>query len=151
MTLAIGMKAPEFTLQGDNNQKISLKDFRGKQVVLYFYPKDATPGCTQEACDFRDEFDQFHKKDVVILGISKDSVASHQKFKKNHSLPFFLLSDETGAVCEDYGVWKEKSMMGKKYFGIDRTTFIIDQKGVISHIWPGVKVKDHVADVLEVL
>lgn len=149
MTLQVGDQAPLFTLPDDNNQKISLQDLRGKQIVLYFYPKDETPGCTREACDFRDAIGKFQQKKVVIFGISKDSVASHQKFKKNHVLSFPLLSDETGEVCEKYGVWGEKQMMGKKYMGVKRTTFLIDKNGIVSHIWHDVKVDGHVAVVLK--
>src|SRR3989304_7589361 len=131
MTIRIGDQAPLFTLPDDNQQTVSLQNLRGKQVVLYFYPKDETPGCTRESCDFRDTIEEFHQKKGAVFGISKDSVTSHQKFKKNHGLPFALLSDETGEVCEKYGVWGEKQMMGKKYLGIKRTTFLIDKNGVI--------------------
>ena len=113
MSIRTGSKAPEFTLKDDQNKVVSSKDLRGKWIILYFYPKDETPGCTQEACDFRDNFDDFKKKNAVILGVSKDSVKDHQQFKANHSLPFTLLSDDTGKVCESYGVWVDKQMMGK--------------------------------------
>ncbi len=151
MAPTVGTKAPEFTLPDDQNNTVALKNLRGKKVILYFYPKDETPGCTREACDFRDSFDQFKKKNALIFGVSKDSVTSHQKFKNNHSLPFALLADETGAVCEQYGVWVEKNMMGKKYMGIERTTFLIDENGKISHVWPKVKVDGHVTELLETL
>ncbi len=149
MALQVGDQAPLFTLNDDNNQLVSLQDFRGRSVVIYFYPKDETPGCTREACDFRDSIEQFQKKNAVVLGISKDSVKSHQKFKNNHQLPFTLLADESTAVCKKYQVWMQKQMMGKKYMGIDRTTFVIDKNGIITHIWHGVKVEGHVADVLK--
>lgn len=151
MTLKIGASAPDFTVSDDSGKKISLKDFKGKSVVLYFYPKDETPGCTQEACDFRDHSKIFSQKNAIILGISKDSVKSHEKFKKNHALPFPLLSDETGEVCEKYGVWVEKQMMGKKYMGIERTTFLINPEGVITQIWPKVKVDGHIQEILSTL
>lgn len=148
-----GDKAPVFSLLSDEGEKVSLKDFKGKTVVLYFYPKDLTSGCTQEACDFRDLQPKFAKakaaKGAVILGVSKDSVAMHQKFKEKYSLPFLLLSDETGEVCEKYGVWKQKSMYGRKYMGIERTTVVISPAGKIQKIYNKVKVKDHALSVLE--
>jgi peroxiredoxin Q/BCP len=147
--LEIGSKAPAFTLESDSGEKMSLKDFKGKKVVLYFYPKDMTSGCTQQACDFRDEYAQFKKKGIVILGVSKDSVQSHVKFRDQHSLPFPLLSDPDGKTCEAYCVWKEKSMYGKKYMGIERTTFLIDEDGKIEKIFEKVKVNGHVKEVLE--
>lgn len=146
-----GSKAPAFTLPNQDGKKVSLKDFLGKKVVLYFYPKDMTSGCTKEACDFRDHMKLFNNKDVVVLGVSPDSVQSHKKFQEKYNLPFDLLSDETKKVLEKYGVWKEKSMYGKKYFGVERTTFIIDEKGKIKKIFPRVKVEGHVKQVLEAL
>ena len=146
--LEIGKKAPAFTLEADTGEKVSLKDFLGQTVILYFYPKDMTSGCTQEACDFRDLFSQFKKKKAVILGVSKDSVASHQKFKSKYDLPFLLLSDPESTVCELYGVWKEKSMYGRKYMGIERSTFVISPSGKIEAIYSKVKVKDHAEEVL---
>lgn len=146
-----GKKAPAFTLLDSNSKKISLKDFAGKKVVLYFYPKDMTSGCTQEACDFRDAFPDFGKSDVVVIGISADSSASHKKFSDKYNLPFILLSDEDKSVLEKYGVWVEKSMYGKKYMGIERTTFIIDEEGKIKKIFRKVKVKGHVEEVLNLL
>jgi peroxiredoxin Q/BCP len=143
-----GDVAPAFTLESDEGEKVSLKDFKGQKVVLYFYPKDMTPGCTQEACDFRDSFARIKKSDAVVLGVSKDSVASHQKFKAKHDLPFTLLSDPDGNVCELYGVWQEKSLYGKKFMGIVRSTFVIDEKGKISRLFPKVKVNGHVDEVL---
>lgn len=146
-----GKKAPSFTLESDTGEKVSLKDYLGKTVVLYFYPKDMTSGCTQQACDFRDSAPLLKKKGVVVLGISKDSIKSHEKFKQKYALPFTLLSDPDGKVCEAYGVWKEKSMYGKKYMGIERTTFVISPEGKIEKVYPKVKVKDHVQEVLEAL
>lgn len=144
-----GDRAPAFKLQSDQGETVSLKDLSGKTVVLYFYPKDMTSGCTQEACDFRDSFSQLKKKGIVVLGVSKDSVDSHVKFKEKYKLPFDLLSDAEGKACEAYGVWKEKSMYGRKYMGIERTTFVISPAGKISRIFPKVKVKGHVEEVLE--
>lgn len=149
--LKIGEKAPAFTLADDSGKKVSLKDFKGKKVVLYFYPKDLTPGCTVEACDFRDISALLKKKKAVVLGVSKDSVALHGKFRDKHELNFPLLSDEDGKVCEAYGVWQEKSMYGKKYMGIARTTFIISGTGKILHVFEKVKVKGHTEEVLKVL
>jgi peroxiredoxin Q/BCP len=149
--LKIGDKAPTFTLLDKNYQNVSLKDFKGKKVVLYFYPKDMTSGCTQEACDFRDAFPAFNKLKAVVLGISADSAASHNKFADKYELPFTLLSDENKEVVEKYGVWKEKSMYGKKYMGIERTTFLIDGKGIIKNIFPKVKVAGHVEEVMKAL
>jgi peroxiredoxin Q/BCP len=146
-----GSKAPAFTLESDLGEKVSLKDFKSKTVVLYFYPKDLTPGCTVEACDFRDSFARFGKKNTVILGVSKDSVASHKKFAGKHDLGFTLLADTEGKVCEAYGVWKEKSLYGRKYLGIVRTTFVISPQGKIEKIFEAVKVKGHVAQVLELI
>lgn len=146
--LAAGDKAPDFSLPANGGQTISLKGLKGKNVVLYFYPKDDTPGCTIEAKDFRDHLKEFETLNTVILGASKDSVESHDKFKTKYCLPFALLSD-TGSLCEDYGVWGEKSMYGKTYMGIARTTFLIDKDGVIRNVWAKVKVDGHVKEVLE--
>jgi peroxiredoxin Q/BCP len=150
-SLQEGDLAPSFTLESDAGEKVSLKDYQGKKVVLYFYPKDMTPGCTQEACDFRDSFARIKKSDAVVLGVSKDSVASHQKFKAKHDLPFTLLSDPEGKVCELYGVWQEKSLYGKKFMGIVRSTFVIDEKGKILRSFAKVKVNGHVDEILDVL
>lgn len=149
--LKVGDKAPAFTLRDDSGKKVSLKDFKGKRVVLYFYPKDLTPGCTVEACDFRDASALIKKKKAVVLGVSKDKVITHQKFKEKHELNFPLLSDEEGKVCKDYGVWQEKSLYGKKYMGIARTTFIIGPTGKVEHVFEKVKVKGHTKEVLELL
>lgn len=146
--LKVGDKAPDFTLPADDGSTISLKDLRGKKVVLYFYPKDDTSGCTAEACDFRDNIKTFNKKDVAVIGVSKDPIKSHIKFKNKFDLNFPLLSDEEGKMLEAYDVWKEKSMYGKKYMGIVRTTFIIDKKGVIEKIFDKVKVPKHVETLL---
>jgi len=141
-------KAPDFSLPTDGNGKVSLSKLKGKKVILYFYPKDDTSGCTAEACGFRDSLPKFGKSDVVVIGISRDSVASHDKFKKKYDLPFTLASDEDGKVCEAYGTWVEKSMYGRKYMGIERATFLIDPKGAIRNIWRKVKVTGHVEEVL---
>lgn len=146
-----GMKAPQFTLKTGDGDKVSLKDYLGKKVVLYFYPKDNTSGCTKEACDFRDAHPDFKKVNTVVFGVSADSEESHKKFAEKHDLPFTLLSDPDKKVIEKYGVWKEKSMYGKKYKGIERSTFIIDEKGKIQRVFPKVRVKGHVEKVLEEL
>src|SRR5262245_47378647 len=147
--LKVGQKAPEFTLLNDNGEKVKLSDFKGKKVVLYFYPKDDTPGCTKEACNFRDGLDEIADRGAVVLGVSADSVESHKKFKKKFDLNFQLLSDPDKKMIENYGVWKEKSMYGKKYMGIERTTFLIGKDGKISSIFPKVKVPDHYDEVLK--
>lgn len=146
-----GIKAPTFSLPDQNGKKVSLSDFTGKNVVLYFYPKDDTSGCTKEACQFRDAFPKFKGVEAVILGVSPDSVESHKKFEKKYNLPFTLLSDENKSVLEKYGVWKEKSMYGRKYMGVERTTFIIDKDGKIRNIFAKVKVPDHDKQVLQAL
>jgi peroxiredoxin Q/BCP len=138
-----GEKAPNFTLKSDKDKEVSLNDFQGKKVVLYFYPKDGTPGCTNEAKDFRDNVKEFEQENTVIVGVSKDSVESHQKFKKKHNLPFTLLSDPEGSVLDLYGVWKEKSLYGRTFMGTERTTFLIDEKGVVKKAYRKVKVKGH--------
>jgi peroxiredoxin Q/BCP len=147
--LNIKDKAPDFKLNADDGKVYSLKDFKGKKLVLYFYPKDMTSGCTAEACDFRDKNKLFNKKNTVIIGVSKDSVESHKKFKTKYELPFTLLSDESTKMLESYGVWKEKSMYGRKYMGIERTTFIIDEKGIITEIFNKVKVNGHIEEILK--
>ena len=144
-------KAPQFTLKDQSGKSVSLKDFLGKQVVLYFYPKDDTPGCTKEACNFRDDFDEIKKENAVILGVSADSEVRHKKFIEKYKLQFALLSDENKKVLEKYGVWQEKSMYGRKYMGIVRSTFIIDEKGKLKKIFPKVKVTNHNIEVLEAL
>lgn len=151
MTLKIGDKAPDFTLQTDENQTLSLHSFKGKRIILYFYPKDNTPGCTREACDFRDSFAQFADQNTVVLGVSKDSVEKHQKFKEKYALPFYLLADTNGDVCEKYNIINKKSMFGKTFLGIQRGTFLIDEQGLIRAIWRKVKVNGHIQQVLNEL
>ena len=138
-----GEEAPNFSLMSDEKRDITLSDYLGKKVVLYFYPKDGTPGCTNEAKAFRDAIKDFEKENAVILGVSKDSVESHQKFKRKHDLPFTLLSDPEGEVLNLYGVWKQKSMFGKTFMGIERTTFLLDEFGVVRKIYRKVRVKGH--------
>jgi thioredoxin-dependent peroxiredoxin len=145
--IAEGDKAPNFSLEADDGTTVTRDSLAGKNVVLYFYPKDDTPGCTKEACDFRDAFPRFDKVDAVVVGVSPDSPDSHRKFKKKFRLPFRLLSDESHKVAESFGVWKEKSMYGRKYMGIERTTVIIDRKGRVARIFPKVKVPGHAAEV----
>jgi peroxiredoxin Q/BCP len=149
MSVDVGDKAPSFTLPADGGGKVSLKDLKGKTVVLYFYPKDDTSGCTAEACAFRDALPDFSKVKAEIIGISRDPVKSHDKFKAKYDLPFPLASDEDGKLCEAYGTWVEKSMYGRKYMGIERSTFLIDGKGVIRNVWRKVKVPGHADEVLK--
>ncbi len=149
MSVQTGEKAPDFTLPTDGGGSLTLSKLRGKPAVLYFYPKDDTSGCTAEACGFRDSLPDYGKTGAVVIGVSRDSVASHDKFKKKHQLPFILASDEQGEVTERYGVWVEKSMYGRKYMGIDRSTFLIDKDGVVRNVWRKVKVGGHVAEVLK--
>lgn len=148
MVLAEGMKAPAFQAESTDGKTHSLGDFKGNIVVLYFYPKDDTPGCTKEACSFRDSEADLKKLGVVVLGVSKDSVESHGKFTAKYGLNFPLLSDPEGKIVEAYGVWKEKDMYGKKVMGVERSTFLIDRGGVIRRIWRGVKVDGHSDEVL---
>ena len=149
MSVELGDKAPDFTLPTDGAGGVTLSKLNGKKVVLYFYPKDDTSGCTAEACGFRDSFPDYGGTGAVVIGISKDSVASHDKFEKKHGLPFILASDAGGDVCEKYGVWVEKSMYGRKYMGIERATFLIDGAGVVRGAWRKVRVPGHVAEVLK--
>ena len=149
--LKAGTKAPDFGLETGDGKIMTLKDLKGMKVVLYFYPKDNTSGCTKEACAFNDNLKKLEKKGSVVIGVSADSVASHKKFSDKYALTFPLLSDEKKEMIKKYGVWKEKSMYGKKYMGIERTTFVIDGKGVISHIFPKVKVDGHLEEVMAVL
>ena len=149
--LKSGDKAPDFSLQSDTGEKINLKDLKGKKVILYFYPKDNTSGCTKEACDFRDSIKTFNKRNAVIIGVSKDSTESHRKFKSKYELPFTLLSDESADILKKYGVWKEKSMYGRKYMGIERTTFIINEKGKIERIYNKVKVNGHIEEIIKTI
>lgn len=143
--------APDFKVTSTEGKEISLKEFRGKQVVLYFYPKDDTPGCTKEACDFRDNLARVSAKGAVVLGVSHDSVESHNRFQKKFNLPFTLLSDEDKRVSEAYGVYKKKSLYGKEFMGIERTTFVIDKEGRIKRVFPKVKVEGHVEEILQSL
>jgi peroxiredoxin Q/BCP len=146
----IGKPAPDFTLPSTTGEPVSLKQYKGrKTVVLYFYPKDETPGCTREACAFRDSFEDFEKAGVVVLGVSNDPLASHHAFREKHRLPFTLLSDEDAHVSKLYGVYKQRNLYGKKYMGIERTTFIVDRTGRIAQIYPKVKVDGHILDLLE--
>ena len=147
--LKVGDPAPHFTAPSDSGRDLSLKDFRGKKVILYFYPKDNTPGCTQQACDFRDAMGRLRSNGVAVLGVSPDSVASHQKFKQKHSLPFPLIVDEDHRIAQAYGVWQEKSLYGRKFMGIVRSTFVIDEKGKIAEVYEKVKVNGHVESLLE--
>ena len=149
MSVDVGDKAPAFTLPTDGGGEISLDDFKGKPLVLYFYPKDDTSGCTAEACAFRDALPDFSKVKAEIIGISRDPVKMHDKFKEKYALNFPLASDEEGKTCEAYGTWVAKSMYGRKYMGIERSTFLIDGKGVIREVWRKVKVPGHAEEVLK--
>lgn len=146
--IQIGMKAPEFTLMNQYGESISLSDFRGKKVVLYFYPKDNTPGCTRQACAFAAAYEGFRSKDVAVIGISKDSVASHLKFVQKYELPFVLLSDPELTAIQAYDVWKEKKLYGKVSMGVIRSTYIIDEQGIIEKIMPKVKPDTNAAEIL---
>lgn len=149
MSVNEGDKAPAFSMPTDGGGTVSLKGLKGRPVILYFYPKDSTPGCTKEACAFRDLMPDFSKIDAEIIGVSKDSVKRHDNFKSKNELPFTLASDEDGDVCETYGVWVEKSMYGRKFMGIERATFLIDGKGKVRKVWRKVKVAGHAEEVLE--
>lgn len=149
MPISAGIPAPDFELLDDTNQTRRLADFRGQRVVLYFYPKDDTPGCTIEAIDFTRLAPEFEAAGTTVIGLSKDSVKAHDKFCRKHGLGIILASDEGGTACEDYGVWVEKSMYGKTYMGIERTTFLIGADGKIARIWPKVKVEGHAQEVLD--
>ncbi len=149
--MKVGQKAPDFSAKDDSGKTVKLSEFKGTKVVLYFYPKDDTPGCTKEACNFRDGIATIRKLGAVVLGVSADSVESHQKFKKKFDLNFPLLADTDREIIEAYDVWKEKSMYGRKYMGIERTTFIIGKDGKITHTFPKVKVAKHADEVLEAL
>ncbi|TLZ55144.1 MAG: thioredoxin-dependent thiol peroxidase [Methanobacteriota archaeon] len=146
-----GDPAPDFRLPADDGKTYALKDLRGRKVVLYFYPKDDTPGCTKEACSFRDNLSRVQSKGAIVLGVSKDDLASHAKFREKYSLSFPLLSDPEGKVLTAYGVWKEKNLYGKTFMGIERTTFVIDERGRIQKVFPRVKVDGHVDEVLAAL
>lgn len=147
--ITVGSMAPDFTLASDTGETFTLSNLKGKKVVLYFYPKDNTSGCTKEACDFRDALPDFDRQNVVVLGVSKDSLKSHASFRLKQNLNFPLLSDETCEICEKYGVWVEKSMYGRKYMGIDRATFLIDEHGIVQAVWRKVKVPGHIDSILK--
>ena len=149
--IAVGKKAPAFSLPSSSGANVSLKDLKGTTVVLYFYPKDNTPGCTQEACDFRANFARIQAAGALVFGVSADSIASHRKFQQKLELPFELLSDESHTMLEAYGAWKEKSMYGRTFMGIERSTVVIDANGVVKHMFPKVKVKGLVDEILAVL
>lgn len=149
--IRVGDRAPEFKLLSTDGTFVQLKDYRGKKVVLYFYPKDDTPGCTKEACSFQENQTKLKKKGAVVLGVSADSVESHAKFAGKYELQFRLLSDPTREICKAYGVWQEKSVYGRTFMGIVRTTIVVDEKGIIHHIFPKVKVEGHTQEVLDVL
>jgi len=151
LKLKEGDKAPAFDVATSGGGRLSLADFKGQHVILYFYPRDDTPGCTKEACAFRDDFAAFKKKGAVVLGVSADSVKSHDKFVAKFKLPFTLLADEDKAIVQAYGVWGEKVFMGRKYLGVYRVTFLIGPDGVIKKIWPKVKPEEHAAEVLAAL
>lgn len=148
MELEKGQQAPEFTGKDQDGREISLSDFRGKKVILYFYPKDQTPGCTAQACNLRDNYQELQQQGYVVLGVSSDSEASHRKFIEKQNLPFPLIADEDKSIHEKYDVWKEKNMYGRKYMGTVRTTFVIDEEGIIEDIIRKVKTKDHTAQIL---
>ena len=149
MSVEEGKKAPDFSATTDSGKTLNLSDLRGKPVVLYFYPKDDTSGCTAEACGFRDSLPNFAKVKAAVIGVSKDSVERHDKFKRKYGLTFPLVSDENGKICEKYGTWVEKSLYGRKYMGIERATFLIDKAGTVAKVWSKVKVRGHVDDVLQ--
>eukprot|EP00752_Nemacystus_decipiens_P001042 g1042.t1 len=151
MAISEGDAAPDFTMATDGGGSVSLADLKGHWVVLYFYPRDDTPGCTKEACGFRDSIAAFEGLNAKVIGVSRDSVAKHDKFKAKYDLPFTLAADEDGSVCEAYGVWVEKSMYGKKSMGIERSTFLIDPTGTVAKLWRKVKVPGHVDAVREAL
>lgn len=151
MTIEIGQAAPDMKLVNDSGEEVALTDFKGKYVVLYFYPKDMTPGCTTEACDFRDQHESFAGLDAVIIGVSPDSRDKHEKFKQKHDLPFQLLVDDEHKLAEAFDVWKLKKNFGKEYMGIERSTFLLDKEGRLVKEWRKVKVKDHVAEALREL
>lgn len=148
MTVTVGKKVPAFSIPATGGKALGLKDFKGKRLVLYFYPKDSTPGCTTEGQDFRDHYKQFQKANCEVLGVSQDSLKRHDNFKSKHDFPFELLSDEDGTLCEQFDVIKLKKMYGKEFMGIERSTFLIDENGKLVQEWRKVKVPDHVAEVL---
>ncbi len=147
--LSVGDKAPDFRAKDQDGRTVSLKDFRGQKLVLYFYPKDDTPGCTKEACSFRDIWARFRKQKLAVLGVSVDDAASHKKFVEKYALPFTLLADPEKTIVREYGVWGPKSMYGRKYMGTHRATYVIDEKGRIAAVWPKVKPEGHAEEILE--
>jgi peroxiredoxin len=149
--LEVGDIAPDFSCEDDMGEKVCLNDYKGKKIVLYFYPRDNTPGCTKQACFFRDNMEELTKYNAIVIGVSKDSVKSHQNFKNKHELNFLLLADQDKKMCNDYGVWVEKKMYGKTSMGILRSTFLINEEGKIEKIWKKVKVQGHVEEVIEAL
>lgn len=146
--ITIGTKAPDFSLQDQNGDTHTIAQYKGKKILLYFYPKDDTPGCTTEACSFRDNYEELQKAGLVVLGVSKDNVKSHKKFADKYELPFPLLADEDTEVCKVYGVWKLKKFMGREYMGIDRVSFLINEEGKIAKVYEEVKPKEHVQEVI---
>lgn len=149
--LTVGQKAPDFTLNDKDGNAVSLSDFLGKKVVVYFYPKDNTPGCTRQACAFAGAYEQFKQKGIVVIGISRDSTASHQKFADKYNLPFILLSDPDRIAIDAFGVWSEKKLYGKLSFGVNRSTFIVDEQGTVTHVMPKVKPDTNAAEILAML
>ena len=149
--LEVGAKAPTFSTFDQNGKRVSLSDFEGKKIIFYFYPKDNTPGCTKEACAFRDQITQFQELNIVVIGVSVDSIKSHKSFSDKYQLPFTLLSDTDKDIVTNYGVWGEKTMYGKKYFGINRVTYLINEQGVISAVFPKVKPEVHAEEILKLL
>jgi thioredoxin-dependent peroxiredoxin len=146
--LEVGDKAPEFKTTDQDGESVSLKDFRGRKIVLYFYPKDDTPGCTKEACGFRDDYSKFRKRKIEVLGVSVDDERSHKKFAEKYDLPFRLLADTDKKIVKDYGVWGEKSLYGRKFMGIHRVTYVIDEKGKVAAVWPKVQPDGHADEIL---
>jgi peroxiredoxin Q/BCP len=146
--LEVGDRAPEFKTTDQDGESVSLKDFRGRKIVLYFYPKDDTPGCTKEACSFRDDYSKFRKRKIEVLGVSVDDEKSHKKFAEKYDLPFRLLADTDKKIVKDYGVWGEKSLYGRKFMGIHRVTYVIDEKGKVAAVWPKVKPDGHADEIL---
>ena len=151
MTLKEGDIAPDFSLPASNGENVSLNDYKGKKVVIYFYPKDDTPGCTIEACNFRDDYSEITEAGAVILGVSKDDIKSHNKFINKFDLPFLLLSDESTEMISAYGAWVKKKMYGKEYYGVFRKTYLIDEEGKIQRIWPKVDVKTHSKEIIDLI
>lgn len=149
MSIEVGMEAPDFTLENQDGENVSLSDYRGKNVVLYFYPKDMTPGCTTQACDFRDNHDTFAAHDTVIIGVSPDPIEHHQKFIEKHGLPFELLADTEQVASKLYDVWKLKKMFGNEFYGIERSTFVIDKEGIVQKVERKVKVKEHIDKTIQ--